>query len=219
MTTMKTPGRSLAFACLCLAAAAHGAEYRNFYDALEPFARLKDLKYIVATAKVQPKDPAVKPESVSLTIRAKSGPIVVRPRADGSVDFPVTRALADENPAVEHALGEGRLSLTLSVDVRAEPVQRFDYRLLFDMKADWDEAVRRQNLLYRMLAPSARSAIVGFPKGSKATAEVRLPTGTRTYAADAEGAIHLPFDEAAKAANAPVVLSAMPERISLDFKR
>jgi hypothetical protein len=215
-----TRSRTLAAAFLLLvAAAAQAAEYREFYKALEPISKLKDLKYLVQTVKVAPRDPAMKPESVVLTIRSRSGPIRIAAGPEGAIEIPVTKALYDENPDVESNAPPGTLGLSVGLDVRAPPAQRFDYRLVMDMKADWDEAVRRQNLMWRMLAPSARSAVVVFAPGSRATAEVRLPSGTRTLNADAAGQIPLPLDEDWKKANPAIVLSEMPARIGLDFHR
>ena len=214
--------RSPLIACLLLAAlatTARAGEYREFHKVLEPFTKLKDLKYLVPTVKVAPKDAALKPESVVLVIHSRAGAIRVPAMADGSIDFPVTQALYDENPNVDSNAPPGTLGLSVGIDVGAPPAQRFDYRMVMDMKADWDEAVRRQNFMWRMLAPSPRGALVVFTPGTAATAEVKLPGGVRTYRADAAGELRLPFDEAWHKANPPVLLSAMPKRIALDFRK
>ena len=210
---------AIAFLLLVTPAAAQAAEYREFHKALEPIAKLRDLKYLVQTVKVAPRDPAMKPESVVLTIRSRTGPIRIAAGPEGAIDIPVTKALYDENPPVESNAPPGTLGLSVALDVRAPPVQRFEYKLVMDMKADWEEAVRRQNFVWRTLAPSAKSAVVVFAPGAKATAEVKLPSGTRTLGVDSSGQIQLPFDEEWRKANPAIVLSEMPTRIGLDFHK
>lgn len=201
-----------------VAQAAEARPLKGMCEMMEPVSKLTGLKYVRASVQVKPKDAAVKPESVAFTIAAKAGTIKVPVAADGTVVIPVSKALCEENPDVQTNQPPGTLDLAIVVGVNAPPLQQFDYRVIMDMKADWDEGLSRQNFLYRAMAPSAKAGLILFAPGRAAWAEVRLPQGPRRFTADDKGTIRIPFDEAWKSSNPPVVLSEAPRAVSLTFQ-
>jgi len=206
--------------CVSLIASALPAEARplkSVCDATEPFRKLSDLKYVKPVVRVRPESKAVKPTDVAFTIASKSGPITFKPNADGSIEFPLTDALCAENPEMTSNQPEGSVGFAVSIDPRLPPAKSLDYRQLEALRHEWDVAVSRQNLMWRVLAPSAKGFVLDFEAGRAASAEIRLVQGVRKLEADAKGRIEIPFEPAWAAANPAIVLSEMPRRIGLRF--
>ena len=207
--------------CLLLAALATTAQARPFKevcDQFEPLRKLSDLKFIRPVIRIQPESKTVKPQDVVFTVEAKSGVIKVVPAADGTIEFPFSEALCAENPNLEVNQPKGTLGMAISIDPSIPPVRTLDYRLLESLRREWDTAISRQNLVYRMLAPSAKAYVVVFEPGTGGAAEIRLPQGARRLVADANGVVRIPFDDAWTGANPSIVLSDLPKKIGLAFK-
>ena len=192
--------------------------FKEICDSLEPISKLSGLRYVKPTVRVAPKTPGVTPQSVVFNIEAKSGAIKVPVGADGTIAFPLSKALCEENPETAHNQPPGSVGISVGVDVWAPPAKAFDYRLIMDMRADWDEAIKRQNLMYRMLAPSAKAAVIHFEPGRTAVAEIRLPQGPQKLTANEKGEIRIAFDETWRLANPTIELSELPKKIGLSFK-
>jgi len=211
--------RSLVCLFLLLAAgsATAAGHYLDLHKYVEPVARLGDLRYVFADLRMKSADPAVKPEAIALTIRARTGDIAVPVGADGRFALPITRALVDENPEVSTNQPKGSLQLDVALDVRAEPRQSFDYALLGEMTAEYDRVVAGQKLTWRLFAPSAKGLVIRFAKGSDATATVQLASGPVKYAANDSDEVRLPDKAEWRRQNPRIELSASPEKIALDL--
>jgi len=192
--------------------------FKDMCAIVEPMMKLSGLKYVKPSVKVKSKDPKVQLQSVFFTIEAKAGTIRVPVAADGAIAFPVAGPLCAENPNMESSQPPGSMEMTVSVEVSAPPAQALEYRVFTDMKAEWDEAISRQDFMYRVLAPGAKAGHIAFEPGRAAFAEVRLPQGARRFMADDKGQVRIPFDDAWKALNPVISLSEMPRKVSLAFK-
>ena len=214
------PSRALVGALIAagIALPAQARPLKDMCSSMEPFRKVADLKYVKPVVRVKPRSESVKPGDVAFTIAAKSGPIRVTPTADGVIDLPLTDALCAENPDIVSNQPEGTVQFEASIDPQIPPVQQLDYRLLDELRRQWDEAVSRQNFFYRTLAPSARAFHLAFEPGRAASAEIRLPQGVRKLVADANGDLVIPFESSWASANPAIVLSEMPKRIGLRFK-
>lgn len=201
-----------------IAPAAHARPLKKVCDAVEPLGKISDLEYVKPVIRVKPTSEAVKPADVVFTIEAKSGPIRITPAADGTIEFPITDALCAENPEMVSNQPDDALSFAISIDPRIPPATRLDYRQLEKLRHEWNEAVSRQSLVWRMLAPSPRAFHVVFEAGRAASAEIRLPHGVRKLVPDANGVVVIPFEAAWAEANPAIVLSETPRRIGLRFK-
>ena len=206
------------FAIALAAGSAHARPFKELCEQFEPLRKISDLKYVKPRVLVEPKTEGVKAQDVVFTIEAKSGPIRVSPNAAGELTLPMTDALCAENPSFEVNQAKGSMSLSISIDPKIPPVQSLDYRLLEALRGEWKEAISRQSLVWRMLAPSSKAYQILFAPGSGASAEVRLPTGVRKLSADEKGELRIPFDDAWIAANPTIILSELPKRIGLAFK-
>ncbi len=212
-----TPYRLIAAtAALACATGAQARPFKDLCEQFEPLRKIADLKYVKPTVRVKPKE-GVKAEDVFFTIEAKAGAIKVSPAADGTLAFPFSDALCAENPNIEINQPKGTVGLEIFIDPSVPPARTVDYKLLEALRAEWDEAIRRQSFLYRTLAPSSKAYMILFEPGRAATAEVRLPQGPRKLTANAKGEIRIPFDEAWKAANPTIELSEVPRKIGLAF--
>jgi len=215
---MRAMRRILPGVLLALAATqAHARPFKDMCEQFEPLRKLAGLKYVKPLVRVQPKEP-LKPQDVTFTIAAKAGPILVTPGPEGTIELPFSDSLCAENPDISINQPAGTVSLGISIDPRLPPARTLDYRLLESLRREWDEAISRQSLVWRLMAPSAKAYEIAFAPGSGASAEIRLPQGTRRLVADEKGIVRIPFEDAWIAANPAIVLSEMPRRIGLAFK-
>lgn len=204
---------------LCLVAtAANARPLKSMCEQFEPLRKIADLKFVKPQIRVQPKTEGVKAQDVVFTIEAKSGVIKISPDAEGFIVLPLTDKLCAENPNMEVNQPQGTVSMAISIDPVIPPVRQLDYRLLDSLRLEWDEAISRQSLMWRMLAPSAKAFHIVFESGKAASAEIRLPGGVRKLAADDKGELRIPFEESWIAANPAIVFSDLPRRIGLAFK-
>ena len=217
---MKT-ARILACALLLAAIATPAAArpLKDLCESMEPFRKLADLKYVKPVVRVKPKSEAVKAQDVAFTIEARAGVIKVVPTAEGVIEWPLTDALCAENPNFASNQPEGSIEFAVSIDPQIPAVQSLDYRQLDALRREWEEAVSRQSLMWRVLAPSPKAFHLGFEPGRAASAEIRLPQGVRKLVADAKGDLVIPFDASWASVNPAIVLSEVPKRIGLSFKR
>ena len=214
----KLPLGVLASLLAALALPAHARPLKSICDSMEPLRRISDLKYVKPVIQVKPKSEAVKPGDVVFTIEAKSGPIRLVPTADGTIELPLNDALCAENPNMVSNQPEGTVGVTVGIDPHIPPVKSLDYRQLDELRREWSEAVSRQSLVWRVLAPTPRAFQLAFEAGRAASAEIRLPQGVRKLVADANGDLVIPFESAWTDANPAIVLSEMPKRIGLRFR-
>jgi hypothetical protein len=212
---MKAP--TLFFALFLAVGAAQAKPFKDLCDTLEPLRRLEGLKYVKPEIKVDPKAPGVKPQDVVFTIEAKAGAIKVSPGADGLIELPLNDKLCAENPNYVTNQPAGTLNLGISIDPAIPPVRTFDYRLLESLRAEYKEAIARQNLMYRLIAPSSKGYEIVFEAGKGGSAEIRLPSGPRKLTANEKGIVRIPFDDAWVAANPAIELSEVPKKIGLAF--
>ncbi len=214
--------RVLALAIVVIAAShgadAHARPLKDFCDQFEPLRKLAGLKYIKPTTLVEPKTPGVKAQDVVFTIAAKAGTIKMSPDAAGHIEFPLTDALCAENPDIASNQPPGTLSLGISIDPQIPPVRTLDYKLLESLRAEWNEAISRQSLIWRALAPGSKAYVISFEPGKAATAEIRFPDGVRKLAADDKGDVRIPFEDSWIAINPTITLSELPKKIGLAFK-
>lgn len=191
---------------------------KGLCEGFEPLRKLGDLPYVKPVVGVKPEAPGVKPQDVVFTIAAKAGPIKVSPAPDGSIAFPLTDALCAENPEITNNQPDNTVALSVTIDPQVPPARELQYGQLEELRRQWDVAISRQNLLYRMMAPSAKGYQLSFEPGRAVTAEVRLPQGPKRFTADAQGQLHIPIESSWASLNPLVVLSEMPRRVGLRFK-
>jgi hypothetical protein len=202
------------------AAAAHGNEvfrdipYRSLHDAITAVKPLEDARFIAMKHTVQVSGEDMGIEDLRMLIGASGGDIEVEIRPDGSMDFPISDALLQENPPVRVNAPAGGLSLSLTIDISAPPARRFSYGLLTEMSDEYDQMIRRQGLMARMAAPKPSGLEIRFPPGEPATAVV----GGRqqaTFEADEDGRLRIPPRRQWRSENPEVLLSRDPELITL----
>jgi hypothetical protein len=209
---------SIAILAFALAAgAAHARPFREMCDQFEPLRKLSDLRYVKPRVVVEPTAPGAKPQDVVFTIEAKSGPIRISPGPDGALALPFSDALCAENPNFEANQPAGTMKISIAIDPRIPPVRTLDYRLLDSLRREWAEAISRQSLMWRLLAPSSTAYQLNFEPGRSAAAEIQLPAGVRKLHANDKGVLRIPFDEAWIVANPTIVLTELPKRIGLAF--
>jgi hypothetical protein len=203
-----------------VAGAAHGGEtfrdipYRNLHEAITAVKPLDDARFVVMKHTLQVSGDDMTIEDLRMIIGASAGDMDVEIRPDGSMDFPISDALLEENPPVRVNAPAGGLSLSLTINVSAPPARRFSYGLLTEMSDEYDQMIRRQGLMARMVAPQPSGLEIRFPPGDPATAVV----GGRqeaTFHAEEDGRLRIPSRRQWRSENPEVLLSRDPELITL----
>lgn len=188
--------------------------YRKLHDAFTAVEPLEDARYIRLQHTVAREDSDVSSEPLRLIIAGASGDIEVEIDADGSVDFPLSDALLEEDPPVRTNAPAGGLAIGLTIDISAPPTDRFPYALLVDIEDEYSRMVKKQGLVARLLAPAASGLELRFATGRAATATVGGRAG-QVFHADDEGRLRIPSRREWRRENPEVVLSHTPESISL----
>lgn len=197
--------------------AAQAAPFKDLCEKFEPLRKISDLQYVRPTVKVEPKAEGVKPQDVVFTIAAKSGPIRLSAGPDALIQFPFSDKLCDENPDISVNQPKGTVALGISIDPALPPAQSVDYKRLELLRTEWDTAISRQSLVWRMLAPSPKAYQILFEPGKTASAEIKLASGIRKMSADQKGELRIPFEDAWKNANPTIAFSEVPKKIGLLF--
>lgn len=188
--------------------------YQKLHDAFTTIEPLEDARYIRLRHTIGRADSDSVSEPLRLVIASASGDIEVPVAADGSVDFPLSDALLEEDPPVRTNAPEGGLSVGMTIDISAPPTDRFPYALLVDIEDEYSRMVKKQGLMARMLAPKSSGLELRFAPGEAATATVGGRNGQVFHAND-QGRLRIPPRREWRRENPEVVLSHMPELISL----
>ncbi|HRP35228.1 MAG TPA: hypothetical protein PLI48_05015 [Gammaproteobacteria bacterium] len=188
--------------------------YSRLHEAFTTIQPLDDARYIQLRHTVGRADADTADEPLRLVIASASGDIEVPVDTDGTVDFPLSQALLEEDPPVRTNAPEGGLSVGMTIDISAPPTERFPYALLADIEDEYSRMVRKQGLMARMLAPRPAGLEVRFAAGEPGTATVGGRNG-RVFQADDQGRLRIPSRREWRRENPEVVLSHMPELISL----
>lgn len=222
MTRWKPTGWLVATLACCLAGPAAADAWRDvpydrIHEALTTVKALPDARYIRFSQRVVVPEEAMRLADLRMVVAAAEGDIEVPIEADGSLDFPISDALLEENPPVRVNAPEGQLGITMEFEISAPPAQSFPYALLEEITDEYDRFIRLQGLMARMAAPKPVGLEVRFPPGEPAAATVRGRDVT-TIEADSEGRLVIPRERKWRGEEAEIELSRMPESLGLAFR-
>ena len=189
--------------------------YDKLHSALTSLEPLAGSRYMKVRQTVSVTAPDMTLEDLRIVVAAASGDIEVPITLEGSMAFPLTDELLEENPPVRVNAPEGGLSLNVSIEIGMPPTDRFGYDVVLDMAAEYDRFLKQQGMMGRMMAPDATGLHIEFGPGGGASASLSAPAAT-TLAADEAGIVVIPLEE--DWAGAEVVLSRVPELIRLTFE-
>jgi hypothetical protein len=162
--------------------------YEALYRALSPSLEAQSGSGVTALKVIESKL-GVAPEKIHISVHARAGTIELVPRADGTVDFPLTDALRDENPEVTTNQPKG--SLTLSVTLALTPPDGAHMSAVAMLSALAKiEAVMRST---SSSAPRIRGVEVRFAPTEAGTVTVRGGSN-RFLMADEQGSVVLMRD-------------------------
>lgn len=205
----------LASLALPASAAWREVPYRDFHTLFSRLQKIEGARYTRASAVFSvTEDAGVTLPELRLVIAAAGGDVEVPIGDDGTVVFPISQRLYEENPPVRVNAAAGTLKANVSLAVEAPPRKRFPYQLLLDMEADYREQIAAQGMLARMFMPDPVSLNVRFGPGPRGTATVGGPDG-ETFTADEKGMLDIPLRRKWRKPGVEVVLSRMPEQLFL----
>ena len=125
---------SLILISFCADAAAEQGRtrYQALYNALAPGLVFDEFERLVSVQHVYSKRDDVRADSIRVNILSQSGRIELVPDQAGRVDFPMTRALLDENPWVESNQPQGSLGLSATMELKISGARDIPYLELFE---------------------------------------------------------------------------------------
>lgn len=196
----------LAF-CVATAAAAEFKtfDYSVFGDISQKMAAATaKFDRLLLRTKVGVTDKSVAPKDLVFTIARASGPVTLRPAADGTLTLPNDPALKVENPKVTvNVPKDTKLALTLELQFRLSDPRTFPY-------SDIDVALKQANALaveqagaLSWFAPEAKGARIRC--GADCTATVA--DGRQPIRADKNGDVVIPAEAKLRTANPSITLS------------
>ncbi|MEJ2515636.1 MAG: DUF2987 domain-containing protein [Gammaproteobacteria bacterium] len=208
------PAALLAAASATAADAWRSIPYETLHRALTSVTPLEDAQYIQLEQRIAVTAPGMTLDDLRMVIDADGGEIEVPVDSAGTMDFPLSEALLDENPPVRVNVPDGGLSLNLSLDTTVSPAERFSYGLVADMAEEFDRFSAEQGLVARMMAPDVAGLRVEFAEGPRGTARV----GDEVLAAGPDGVLLVPLRGDWVRQRPEVVLSRMPALMRLAFE-
>jgi hypothetical protein len=178
--------------------------YAVLHRALEPALTIAAYPRLRALQRIESKLPGVPASAIRLTIARASGPIEIRPAADGTIDFPLNDALLAENPPVHSNQPRGSLVLSATLALATPPVRSLPPSFFTAALDDADRLLAADGNPARAAGVELR-----FAADAQATATLRGPA-ERTLVADRAGRIVLLRDRDLGSDTGSIELSALP---------
>jgi hypothetical protein len=181
--------------------------YATLYQVLSPVAKIATYDHLVAVERIESKDASVRPDSIKVVIRAKSGPISVPVSTSGEVRFPVTDALREENPPVETNQPKGSLALIVNVALKTGDRLRVPWA---DIEAGLEQVKRFYADTQGAAAPTISGIEAHFEAGKNAMLTIEGKS-ERLLMADPLGRIIVTREMANEEPGAVLAFSRAPE--------
>jgi hypothetical protein len=171
---------------------------------------------VVMRGVVKPNDLTIAPGDVVFTIAHGAERQRIQVDPDGGFDVPFNPDWVKSNPEVLTTIPAGQKAKFgfNAIPVLPQKLQ-FSYASLMDSVPQVNALIKSQAGMLRFLMPNLVGVKLQFPKASHATVSLATADGIKRLAADANGVIKLPLDQALLTANVPVTLSELPA--SADF--
>ena len=195
--------------------------YNRLDDIFQPISAVDPAKLQIHVF-ISSTNKSVHPSDIRLTIHsATQGLIPVPVKTNGQiVNFPDTKELRRENPAIIANQPKGSLYLFFTIQIPPSDDLTFPYRRLGDSVAEMNKSIRAQaGWALSLLAPKVQGVIFLFPRSSagKATVEIDSAAGRKQYTADKHGVIKLKLANPLLAENPQVKMSQRPDHIVPDM--
>lgn len=198
---------------------ASSAEYRDVYAIYAPLANLQAFQYLHAAVKVTSSNAQTHLTDIRFVIHASQKNITTPVMADGTMAFPLSDALYQENPQVEINQPKGTISLSLGMEAYCQPRKQFNYSLYSAMAGEyltWQK--QRISLLARMHMPSPKALLIRFPEGVHGIATILLPNGELHLGMNSRREIRIVENDDWKQSNPIISLDTMPEKIQVSME-
>lgn len=196
------------------------SEYRDVYTIYAPQANLQAFQYLHGTVKVTSSNAQTRLTDIRFLIHSGKNNITASVMADGTMAFPLSDALYQENPQVEINQPKGTISLSLGMEAYCQPRKQFNYSLYSAMAGEyltWQK--QRISLLARMHMPSPKALLIRFPEGVQhGVATISLPYGEQNLEMNSRREIRIVENGDWKQSNPFISLSTMPEKIQISME-
>jgi len=207
------PYRRILALLVALGAASSAAQpasttpYAALYQVLEPARQAAQFDRLLPMARVESTLSGVRPASIKLVIKAKTGDIAVPIDAQGLITFPMSDALVAENPVVQSNQPKGSLTLTLTFALKLPDTQRIAWA---DLAAALEQA---RVMISKQLGSDRPTSVAGaefhFAVGSNASITLS-GKGERLLVADDSGRIVVMADASTAAEKPALLISGKP---------
>lgn len=160
---------------------------------------------------VTPKNKAIKPADLALTIVHSGGRQAIPIRADGRVDFPFNPKWTAENPMIKINQPQGeKMEMSFAMNAVIPAGTQWQYAALMSPVAQGNQVIKKLAGMMSMFAPKAEAVVLVFAN----PAQVKV--GAKTLNTDAKNRLRLAPDEALMKENPLVVVSERPLLAKLD---
>jgi len=192
--------------------------YAKLYSLFERGAQIKS-PHVRPIFVVQSTNKAVTPESITLTVQAKSGVIPLKIDSDGEIHgFPVSAELLKENPPILTNQAKGSLRIGGGLGIILPDSLTFTFAELNGYLSEATAEMKKQaGTFLSFMVPSAKGLIFEFASPRKQSLTISYKAGPKVLTADSDGGIKLPIDKATLAENPSVTVSEKPLKVSIDM--
>jgi len=182
--------------------------YENLYRALEPGLIISGFDRLLARQRIVSRQRDVSPSQIEVRILSASGTILVKIAPDGSVNFPMTKALLSENPVVESNQAKGSLSLSATMEIKLGGKKVLAYSDIYESAMQAQQALTA--LGPAMAGHKVRSIEFEFDRTAGARAELSDSKADELLLADKQGLLIVRIDAALAQRKAQVTFSNVP---------
>ena len=186
--------------------------YASLHKVLSRAQQVKHPK-LRALVTVQSKATNAKPQKITMSIQAKSGPIDVPVSSDGEIrNFPISPELLKENPPVLTNQPKGSSQLQVQLEALVPDTKTYSYRELAALLDDANAELKKQAGMLSIMMPRAKALTFRFRGGGPQTLTIsgKQP---QVLTADGDGAVRLEIDKTLATQDPQVVASEKPARV------
>jgi hypothetical protein len=214
----------IAFAVLSLPARAEDREwvaYKKLVDAmyLDKFYSVepKQRDHLRLLIRLQPENKAIPVGDIALTVFHSSGKDRLPISADGLMELVPNTDWIKEDAMIHTSLPKGEKVRMEALFASQTPDKlQLPYADLVASVPQWNALIKEKAGVLRFVLPTFNAIDIHFAKPAGQTLQILAKTGTKTYAADAKGAITLKLDDAFMQGNPQVILSERPAMVEVD---
>ncbi len=164
---------------------------------------------------VRPKNKAIKPSDVVLTVAHSAGKQALPITPDGKLYLVPNAAWIKEDAKIWTNLPKSeKVSVGFGMDALLPEGQQWRYAKLMGSVPQSNDLIKTHAGMLSLVMPSIKSVVLKFPKPAQVT--IQGKDGVKLYSSDAKGQVRLTLDKALLQENPLMLVSERPVEAELD---